>query len=315
MKENIRKLSCFITGFNYQIISRCSEIAQKMLKRYTGLIVLISIVWAIIGYSFAMRYLKLGVGSSLLMSALCVLSIILIERNIILAQKANKGMFAFRIILACIMAIIGSLILDQSMFAEDIEEARIAYIQDKIKINLPAKTAEIKYQIEQTQESIDKLEIRINTLSNDISLRPTIETISSTTQRTSQDSINRVSTTIIRGSEANPKIEELKANQESLKNNNKILQERRNELLYAEKELKKEYESRRGFLDELNIMWIVISKSGLSTFVYFMWLAFFLAIELFIVLSKIGESENDYHKLIHQQMELHNRRLDNLNKS
>ena len=254
MKENIRKLSCFITGFNYQIISRCSEIAQKMLKRYTGLIVLISIVWAIIGYSFAMRYLKLGVGSSLLMSALCVLSIILIERNIILAQKANKGMFAFRIILACIMAIIGSLILDQSMFAEDIEEARIAYIQEKIRINLPAKTAEIKYQIEQTQESIDKLEIRINTLSNDISLRPTIETISSTTQRTSQDSINRVSTTIIRGSEANPKIEELKANQESLKNNNKILQERRNELLYAEKELKKEYESRRGFLDELNIM-------------------------------------------------------------
>ena len=213
------------------------------------------------------------------------------------------------------MAIIGSLILDQSMFAEDIEEARIAYIQEKIRINLPAKTAEIKYQIEQTQESIDKLEIRINTLSNDISLRPTIETISSTTQRTSQDSINRVSTTIIRGSEANPKIEELKANQESLKNNNKILQERRNELLYAEKELKKEYESRRGFLDELNIMWIVIAKSGLSTFVYFMWLAFFLAIELFIVLSKIGESENDYHKLIHQQMELHNRRLDNLNKS
>lgn len=315
MKENIRKLSCFITGFNYQIISRCSEIAQKMLKRYTGLMVLISIVWALVGFSFATRYLKLGFPGAILMSVICVFSIILIERNIILAQKANIGMFIFRSVLACIMAIIGSLILDQTIFSEDIEEARIAYIQQKVKLNLPAKTAEINNQIAQTSEALVKLEARQTILSNEISLNPMIATISTTTQRTSQDTIDRVNTTVVRGNVPNPKIEEQKDNQELLKSNYNNLKELQVKLLNAEKELKTDYESRRGFLDELNVMLIVISKSWLSMLAYFLWLFLFLAIELFIVASKIGESENDYHKLIYQQMELHNRRLDNLNKS
>jgi hypothetical protein len=311
MKENIRKLSCFITGFNYQIISRCSEIAQKMLKRYTGLIVLISIVWALVGFSFATRYLKLAFPGALLMSAICVFAIILIERNIILAQKANTGMFIFRSVLALIMAIIGSLILDQTIFSEDIEEARIAYIQQKVKLNLPAKTAEINNQIVQTSESLAKLEARQTILSNEISLNPMIATISTTIQRTSQDTIESV----VRNNVANPKIEEQKDNQELLKSNYINLKELQVKLLNAEKELKTDFESRRGFLDELNVMLIVISKSWLSMLAYFLWLFLFLAIELFIVASKIGESENDYHKLIHQQMELHNRRLDSLNKS
>lgn len=316
MKEAIEKFGCFLTGFNYQLIRTCSEIAKKMLKRYTGLLVLISIVWAVIGFCFATRYLKTNIGGGIIMSMICVLAIIMIERNIILAQKGNKGMYAFRMILAIVMAIIGSLIIDQVMFSEDIEEQRITVVQRKVNDNFPIKSKELNDQIENINGQIVNLEDRQRNLSDEVGSRPTIKSYATT--RTSSmlkgDSVPTVNQTSIVNDVANPKINELNDVQELLRSSYAIRQEKDSLLLELRADLQKEYENRRGFLDELTIMLDVVTKSWVSTAVYLMWFFFFLAIELFIVFSKMGETENDYHRLIQQQMDLHNKRLDLLQK-
>jgi hypothetical protein len=317
MKDRIDKFSCFLTGFNYNLIFSCSEVARKMLKRYAGLLVLISIVWSIIGFGFATRYLKLGLLGSLLMAVICVFMIVLIERNIILARKGNNGMFVFRFLLAIIMAVIGSLIIDQIIFSEDIEEQRIVVIQNKVNKAFPEKSAELKEQIVTLNDQISNLEERQVRLSDEVSRNPTIKQYSRTTSTsvTPGDSVASRNMTTIVTDVSNPKINELSDLQELLKSSYSLRQEKDSLLLELRASLQKEYQNRRGFLDELTIMLEVVSKSWLALAVYIMWFLFFLAIELFIVFSKIKEEENDYHRLIQQQMDLHNKRLDLLEKN
>jgi hypothetical protein len=316
MKSALDKFSCFLTGFNYPLISTCSEIAKKMLKRYAGLLVLISIVWAIVGYSFATRYLKATPDVGAITSMMCVLAIIIIERNIILAPKDNRPMFFFRFVLGFIMAIIGSLIIDQMIFSEDIEEQRISVIQKKVNDNFPIKSQELQDQIESLNEQIIMLEGRRSALSFEIGKMPTIQSFSTSETRSynRQDSTETVNKTSIVNDLPNPKINELSGVQELLTSSYQLRQEKDSLLLKLRADLQTEYENRRGFLEELTIMYSVVSKSILSSIVYFLWFLFFLSIELFILFSKIGESENDYHKLINQQMDLHNKRLDLLQK-
>jgi cell division protein FtsB len=312
MKKTIEVFGCFLTGFNYQLLNSCSEVARKMLKRYTGLLMLISIVWAVIGFCFATRYLKLGVIGGIVLAIVCVIAIVMIERNIILSNKGNRGMMVFRFVLAFVMAIIGSLIIDQVMFSEDIEEQRIVVVQRKVNENFPIKSKELKDQIQNLNEQILNLETRQRSLSDEVGLNPTIKsyTRTTTTSIAKGDSVPTSNMTSVVNDVANPKINELNDVQQLLKNSYTIRQEKDSLLLALRADLQAQYENRKGFLDELIIMVDVVGKSWVSMVVYGMWFLFFLAIELFIVFSKLGETENDYHKLIQQQMELHNRRLD-----
>lgn len=316
MKRLIEKFGCFLTGFNYNLINSCSEVAKIMLKRYTAMLLLICIIWGIIGFSFATRYLKLENVNAVIMAIGCVFAIILIERNIILAPKRNKGMFTFRMILAFIMAIIGSLIIDQLILAEDIEEQRIVVIQDKVNSTFPIKSKELKDQMSTLNQQISDLEARQLRLSDEVSRNPTIKQFSRTTNTSLQpgDTVETKRMTTVVTDVSNPKINELNDLQNLLKSSYALRQEKDSLLLELRADLQKDYEQRRGFLDELTIMLDVVSKSWLAGLVYIFWFLFFLAIEMFIVISKIGEDENDYHKLIQQQMELHIKRLDLLEK-
>lgn len=308
------KFNCFITGFNYQLISSCSEEAKKMAKRYAGLLILISIIWFVIGFSFATRYLNLGTLGGVFMAIICVIAIILIERNIILSSKKNnKGLVIFRIVLAIVMAIIGSLIIDQMMFAEDVDERRIIVIQQKVNTSFPIKSKELKAQILQLNNQIKQFEYRRDLLSSDVSKNPTIKSFSSSSNVSSQgDSVTTRTLSVSSNDIPNPKIEQLTNVQQQLTTSFGLLKSKNNDLLQLRDELQKEFENRRGFLDELKILYDVVIESNLSIFVYIMWFIFFLAIEMFIVFSKIGETENDYHRLVQQQIDLHLRRLEKL---
>jgi hypothetical protein len=308
------KFNCFITGFNYQLITSCSEEAKKMTKRYAGLLILISLVWFAIGFSFATRYLNLGLFGGVFMASICVVAIILIERNIILStKKKNSGLVIFRVILALVMAIIGSLIIDQIIFAEDVDERRIIVIQNKVNASFPIKSKELKEQIFQLNSQMKQFESRRDKLANDVSKNPTIKSFSSSSNVSSQgDSVTTRTLSVSSNDIPNPKIEQLTNVQQQLTTSFSLLKSKNNELLQLRDDLQKEFEKRRGFLDELKILYDVVIESNLSIIVYLMWFVFFLAIEMFIVFSKIGESENDYHRLIQQQVDLHLRRLEKL---
>ena len=77
-------------------------------------------------------------------------------------------------------------------------------------------------------------------------------------------------------------------------------------------EVEKEYRAKIGFLDELKAMYSVVCSSWIVGFVWFLWIFFLLGIELFIMISKMGETETDYDLNVQYQENLNRRKLDAL---
>lgn len=120
MKRTILKISCFLTGYNYSLLEKCSEDSVMAVKRYSSGLWAILIIWLFIGFNFVSRYFKAGplVGIAGALFLACI--ILSLERFIILGHKQSRWVYGARIFIGCIMAFLGSMILDQIVFKEDI---------------------------------------------------------------------------------------------------------------------------------------------------------------------------------------------------
>ena len=84
------------------------------------------------------------------------------------------------------------------------------------------------------------------------------------------------------------------------------------QLIDVRKGLRAELLNKKGFLDELEVMFAIILSSWVSGGIWILWFIFFLAIELFVLVSKYGDTENDYDKVIQHQKDVRIRALDAL---
>ncbi len=84
MREHWIKVGCFLTGYNYTILKNCSEVSKKTVKRYTAAMIIMCLLWGMIGYSFANRYLHAPFEASVACSVLFIIVVIQIERQIIM---------------------------------------------------------------------------------------------------------------------------------------------------------------------------------------------------------------------------------------
>lgn len=80
-------------------------------------------------------------------------------------------------------------------------------------------------------------------------------------------------------------------------------------------ELEKEIGSKVGFLDELEVMYSLITKSTIALCIWLIWFFFLLGLELLVLVSKANEKENDYERTIKHQMDLHMKKLNVLAKA
>ena len=154
MKDLWIKIGCFITGHNYAIVKNSSEASSKAVKKYLSAILIVATLWGFIGYAFTNRYLHGSVLVSVIGALVMVIIVIQVERQIILSVGKNKLAFAFRVAIGIVMAIIGSVILDQVMFKEDVEKHKIENVQVRVNEILPLKTRELTYQINQLDSAI-----------------------------------------------------------------------------------------------------------------------------------------------------------------
>ena len=53
MRKFWTKVGCFLTGWNADILETCTEASRKQLKKYTSALLILMILWAFIGWSFA----------------------------------------------------------------------------------------------------------------------------------------------------------------------------------------------------------------------------------------------------------------------
>lgn len=296
------KLGCKLTGWSSSVLSQCSEASKTQLSKYTSALLILMIVWSITGFCFAQRYIGLPIWGCILVSLVFVTIVVMIERQILLALHPTKKLATFRLVIAIIMAIVGSSIFDQTMFGKDIDkqmadtiELQTADLTQKRVSNIDSKL--MAFQIE--KDSLNKVN---SELQADVNAHPWIIQKSVTN---SQDRlvvngkikvVNNPSVTT--NQVANPKQMAIAANNEKIKQI--VLQE--NDLnkkkLTVEEDTRKECQANVGFLEELEAMVSIVTTRTVAGIFYVIFFLLLMSLELFVVTSKMGDEECDYELAI-----------------
>lgn len=311
------KIGCLLTGWNYKILESCTESSRKQLKKYTSAILILVILWAFIGYSFADRYAQTPWWGSLITAIIFVIIIIQIERQIILTVGKNHALATFRLVIAFIMAIIGSAILDQIIFKDDIEKKMIEIVDKQVNEQLPNRLIVIDSKLQELQGEVDSLDRKNIQLYGEISKRPTLNTVSTNTtylkvQQPDGSFKTEPQHSFSTNPIANPKIKEAEINNQHLDGLRKLQEDYTKRKMDAENILRKELKSKQGFLEELNAIIEILKERPVALFFYLILFGFLMSLELFVVVSKLGDKRCDYDLVIEHQLEQKKKTLDQL---
>jgi hypothetical protein len=317
MKDLWLKTGCYITGYNYSLIKNSSEASAKTVKKFLSAILIVSILWAFIGYSFAQRYLHTGIVGSVTVSLIMIIIVIQVERQIILSVGKNKLIPIFRILLGIVMAIIGSVIIDQIIFKDDVEKGKISNVQNEVNNILPVKTKELDFQIDQIDSAINLKEAERSAIIDEITKKPFIKSTSSEIKHFQMHNGNKIDTLVKRtdfalNDVANPKAALLPDIADQISKLRAQKSEKENSKINIRQELETELNSKTGFLDELKILFGILLSSSIAMLVWLMFFLFFMCVEVFVLINKFGEERNDYDSIILHQKDTRIKMLEKL---
>jgi hypothetical protein len=303
MKDFSVKLGCFLIGHNYRLIKHSSESSSLSIKKYLSAMLLVTLVWAFIGYAFATRYLHLDIVGGIAGAIVMGFIVIQVERIIILSPNLNWGAKTFRMLLGVVMAILGAAILDQITFKDDIEIYKAKNMAEEVVKATKLKRIELDSQIEDIQHRLDKASESRDKVSEELSARPVIVTRLTNRSTTTDEEGKAISNTSSTNSvvSENPKKLELEQLDKQLASLLQNKFEKEQAIFKLQEDVEKELKSKSGFLDEINILAKVIGSSWVGMVVYFLFMFFFLCIELFVIFIKISDKDSDYEVLLKHQ--------------
>lgn len=324
MRELWIKVGCFLTGYNYAILKNCSEVSKKTVKRYTAAMIIMCLLWGLIGYSFANRYLHATVEASLACSVIFVIVIIQIERQIIMQTHKNNYLQVFRGIIAMMMALIGSIIIDQIIFKDDIELEKEQFINNKVEKIYPSRANIRQKQIDQLKAQLLEKDSQRTALNIDIQAKPIINTTTtqinpvpetySETDPSTGNVITRTryvnKLTTVRSQIPNPNIALIAPLDSQINSLQRMILSQGDSLSNLRASIEKLLKEKTGFLDELNIMFSLLGRSTPALVVYIIWFLLLLGLEFFILMNKRHEKPTDYDAMITHQMEIHVKKLN-----
>ena len=297
------KFGCKLTGWSSEGLAQCSEASRCQLNKYTSALLILILIWGITGFCFAQRYIGLPVWACGFVSLFFITIVIMIERQIILANSKTFIMLAFRGIIAMIMAIVGSTIFDQTMFGKDIDKQMTNTIEEQVIELTNQRVHIIDEKLSSLHLEIDSIDKINAALQADINEHPFI-TQTSVTNSTSkilmQDgtlaTVNNPSKTTTQV--ANPKQSILEANNNTVKVLREQEQNWTQKKQRVEEDVRKECKESVGFLEELEAMYAIISTRPIAGVFYGIFFALLMSLELFVVFSKMFDKECDYDTAI-----------------
>ena len=301
------RLGCFLTGWNSKILTQCSEASYKHLKKYTGALLILMILWGFTGFCFAQRYVHAPLWGCILSSVIFITIIVQIERQIILTVGSSKLGVLFRLFIAIIMAVLGSAILDQVIFGEDIKRKMVEITDKQVTELLPVRLKVINDKLAELQQDIDSLD-RMNLVLNDeIAKNPTTKAVSTSTTYKNvlqEDGTYKKipETTVSTNPVANPRIKQVETNNVNLERLRKQQDEYTIKKLEVEKNLRQELSINVGFLEELHAMLELLSSRTEAFIFYCIIFSFLISLELFVVASKMSDKKCDYDMIVEHQL-------------
>lgn len=304
------RFACFLVGWNATLLKECGESSRRTLRKYMSAIIILSIMWGIVGYCFAERYIGLeSLIGKLIASSVFITIIICVERYIILTGKLNRSMAIVRGVIAFLMAVLGSTIFDQIIFKNDVEFKMKEILTEKINLEVPRRNQIINNELTELQGNIDSISTVNAYLTEEINKKPatTITTYDNEKKAIGLDEDGnpiyandvKKTTHVI----ANPLIAQREANTNVLEQYNERKVNLQNLKLETEKIVRQEYEEAPiGFLQELEALMQLVSENHIALIFYIFLFCFLLFLELLIVISKGSEDDSDYDLIVqHQQ--------------
>ena len=297
------KFGCKLTGWNANVLGQCSEASKSQLSKYTSALLILMIVWSIIGFCFAQRYIGLPIWGCALVSLVFVTIIVMIERQILLAIHPTKMLATFRFVIAIVMAVVGSTIFDQTMFGKDIDKQMADTIEAQVANLTVHRVHIVDEKLSALRTEFDSIS-RVNSfLQEDVNKNPFIIQTSVTNSTNSlvmsDGTIKKVNNpSVTRNQVANPKISQIEANNRKLEAISVQEQKWTEKKQTMEEDVRKECKESVGFLEELEAMWSIIINRPLAGAFYLVFFFLLMSLELFVVVSKTVDKECDYDAAI-----------------
>lgn len=296
------KFGCKLTGWNSSVLSQCSEVSKSQLNKYTSALLILMIIWSITGFCFAQRYIGLPIWGCALVSMVFVTIVIMIERQILLAIHPSKKLAFFRILIAILMAIVGSTIFDQTMFGKDIDKQMTDIIESQTAILTQKRVGIIEGKLSAINAEKDSLDNLNSNLQAEINANPWINQRSVTNSQEKLVVDGRIKTvnnpSVTTNQVANPKQDVVNANNEKIKQLVEQEKEWSKKKLTIEEDTRKECKANVGFLEELEAMVSIITNRWVARAFYIIFFLLLMSLELFVVISKMGDKECDYEMAI-----------------
>ena len=294
---------CKLTGWSSEVLAQCSEASRSQLSKYTSALLILILIWGVTGFCFAQRYIGLPWWACLIVSLFFVTIVIMIERQIILASEKTVSMVVFRAIIAFIMAIVGSTIFDQTMFGKDIDKQMTNTIEMQVAELTPQRVRIIDEKLQALHTETESLTKENEELQADVNAHPFIiqKSVSRTPNKivlpdgtVKTEYISSVTTNQVE----NPKQKIIDMNSKTLDNLRSQEQIWIQKKQTIEEDTRKECKESVGFLEELEAMWDIITTRKLAGGFYAVFFFLLMSLELFVVVSKVGDRECDYDAAI-----------------
>jgi len=205
------------------------------------------------------------------------------------------------------MALIGSTILDQIIFKNDVEKVLVDLRADKVNEIAGKRQKTMQLEINKLNLIIDSLDVINSKLNDEVAKRPTIAVTNVTTEKNpvvNQDGTKTTNTKTIVSTQhvANTRIEQIKSNSATIDKCRSRLDELYNQKINVEVTVRKELEANAGFLEELKAMIVLVRSETLAGVFYFLLFTFILALELLVVVSKTKDVTCDYDLVVEHQL-------------
>lgn len=312
MKKIYDILTCALIGWDYEILKQCREASYRTKNKYVSALIIVSIIWGVIGYKFASKYIGLGdTLESCMVAFMFIVIVNCIERIIIMKQGKNPLVYIFRGILALCMAFLGSFIFDQIMFSQDLETQinRDKELEIKEVVNL--RMEECNNDIQRYNLIRDSLVKDVDEKYVEYQKKPTIDLVTVDIRfvpdgvdengNPKYRQVREVKHTLAE----NSIMDQIRADTTELGNTKKMLQQLQEKKDSIGVIVRHEIMGRSiGFMEELNASHKVFFASKLTTFVYILLFIFMLGLELFVCSISWVEKDCDYDLIVEHQLQM-----------
>lgn len=307
------KFGCFLCGYKAKLMQECSEYSRQKLKRITAAMLIIMTLWFFIGYKFSQVYIlkleKLDFSWQAFLAFLgglvALFMVIQIERQIVLHSSKNGWIKFFRIVLGFLMAFIGSTIIDQIIFEDDIAFAKETNIEKDVEVALKKQQQNSGKELKRLDSIIFSKEKEKTALRNK-KIEPTIKYYQSKEiKMQTADGRDTLVKKYVYNSGNNPEFEGNQKNiaslQEEIEKHQETRKKKKEESDNIKTKLEKEINDKKGFLKELTLMFEeVLFNSWVAMVFYIVLLFFMLVLELLVLFaSSSGKDEKtDYEAMV-----------------